>query len=164
MWRDEKARGAIGQQAQHKCVLRLATETDLPAILSIERDSSIHPWTEAAFHSEFTNPYSRLWVLEEGALTFGYVCAWFIYDEGQIANVAVLREHRRRGLGRKLIEHVLYEAKRHGLDSLSLEVRRSNQAARELYKSLGFQEVSVRKRYYDNGEDALLMVCSVSHQ
>jgi [ribosomal protein S18]-alanine N-acetyltransferase len=141
---------------------RLATESDLPTVLSIEQLSSFHPWTEAAFRSEFTNPYSYLWVLEKGALALGYACAWFIDDGGQIANVAVLPEHRRRGLGRALIEHVICEARKHSICSLSLEVRRSNQAALELYRILGFQEVSVRVRYYDDGEDAVLMVCQLS--
>jgi [ribosomal protein S18]-alanine N-acetyltransferase len=163
MVKDTKTRSAIGQQDRQTMVFRSATESDLRAVLTIEQNASFHPWTEAAFRSELTNPYSRLWVLEEGALILGYVCAWFIHDEGQLANIAVLPEYRRRGLGRALIDHVFCEARQRGIRSLSLEVRRSNQAALELYKSLGFQEVSVRVRYYRNGEDALLMVCAISH-
>jgi ribosomal-protein-alanine N-acetyltransferase len=163
MLKDTKTRGPVGQPRQYVRTLRLATVHDIPTVLTIEQSASFQPWTEAAFHNEFTNPYSRLWVLEEETLPIGYICAWFIDDEGQIANVAVLPEHRRRGLGRTLLEHVFYEARQNGICSLSLEVRRSNQAALELYKSFGFREVSVRERYYDDGEDALLMVCPVSH-
>lgn len=161
MLKNTKTQSGIDQQAQQTSVIRLATETDIPAVLCIEQRSSFHPWTETAFRSELANPYSRLWVLKEGTLTLGYVCAWFMYDEGQIANVAVLPKHRRRGLGKALIAHVLYEARHHGICSLSLEVRRSNQVALELYKNFGFQEVGVRKRYYANDEDALLMVCPI---
>jgi len=144
-------------------ILRLAQETDLPALLVIEQTCSASRWKEAALRSEFANPYSHMWVVEEGAVVIGYVCAWFTYDRGQIANLAVLPEHRRRGLGRALVERVFHEARTQGIFSLSLEVRRSNQVALKLYKSFGFQEVTVRAHYYENGEDALLMVCLVPH-
>jgi len=138
--------------------LRRATEIDIPSMMRIERASSLHPWTESAFYNEFTNPYSHLWILEEEGAALGYVCVWFIHEDGQIVNVVVLPEYRGCGLGKTLIEHVIDEAKTRGIRSLSLEVRRSNQTALALYRNFGFQEVSVRTRYYENGEDALLMV------
>src|SRR5688572_6024166 len=98
MMKSVEIRSTDGQQEQQTKIPRHAKESDILAILRIEQNSSLHPWTEAAFHSEFNNPYSRLWVIEEGALVIGYVCAWFIYDDGQIANVAVLPCHRHRGL------------------------------------------------------------------
>ena len=163
MLENGETRDSDDQQVQQKRILRRAEETDLPALLAVEQTSFFSPWKEAAFLSEFANPYSRLWVVEEGENVIGYVCTWFIHDEGQIANMAVLPEHRRRGLGKILVHHVLQEARKQGVLSLSLEVRRSNHAALELYKSFGFQKFTVRVRYYENGEDALLMVCAVSH-
>ena len=140
----------------------LCEEDDLSALLEVEQASFSQPWTETAFRNEFKNPYSRLWVLEEGALVIGYICAWFVYDEGQIVNVAVLPEYRRRGTGKLLVQHVLQEAITQGVRSLSLEVRKSNVVALDLYESFGFEKVAVRKLYYENGEDALLMICDLS--
>ena len=150
------------KQCHHTRILRLATESDLPAVLAIEQTSFPQPWTSVAFRNEFKNPYSRLWVVEERTLVIGYICTWFIDDEGQIVNVAVLPAYRRQGIGRFLVQYALQEAKKQGVRSLSLEVRSSNFAAIDLYRSFGFERVAVRKRYYENGEDALLMVCQIS--
>jgi ribosomal-protein-alanine N-acetyltransferase len=71
-------------------------------------------------------------------------------------NVAVDPDHRRRGLGRALLEHLLAEV---GEDAaMTLEVRRTNASAMRLYERLGFRAAGIRRRYYqDNGEDALVM-------
>lgn len=142
--------------------LRLATEIDLPTMLAIEQASFPLPWTAEAFHSEFRNSCSQLWVAEDDTHIIGYACAWFIFDEGQIVNIAVLPHYRRYGVGKSLIQHLIEEAKTRGVHTLSLEVRKSNHAALEMYKSFGFQVVAERKRYYENSEDAILMVCAVS--
>ncbi len=159
MVQEEEPRNDTGQFTTH---LRLATETDLPAILAIEQASFLLPWKEEAFHSELRNPYSHVWIAEEGTHIIGYACAWFIHDEGQVVNVAVLPQYRRYGVGKTLIRHIVQEAQTRGVLTLSLEVRNSNHAALELYTSFGFQKVGVRKQYYENNEDAILMVCTVS--
>jgi [ribosomal protein S18]-alanine N-acetyltransferase len=161
MCKDYEIQNTNWKQCQQERILRLATESDLPAVLAIEQASFSQPWTSTAFRNEFNNPYSRLWVLEERTLVIGYVCTWFIDDEGQIVNVAVLPAYRRQGIGRFLVQHVLQEAKKQGVRSLSLEVRSSNFAAVDLYRSFGFERIAVRERYYENGEDALLMVCEI---
>jgi [ribosomal protein S18]-alanine N-acetyltransferase len=159
MAQEEDPRDATAQPTPH---LRLATATDLPAILAIEHASFLLPWKEAAFHSELRNPYSHVWVAEEGTHIIGYACAWFIHDEGQVVNVAVLPQYRRSGIGKTLIRHIIQEARTRGVLTLSLEVRNSNHAALKLYQSFGFQKVGVRKHYYENNEDAVLMVCTVA--
>jgi [ribosomal protein S18]-alanine N-acetyltransferase len=162
MSKNDEARNTTEQPHPSAKILRLAKESDLPAVVAIEQTSFPLPWTEAAFRSELSNSCSWLWVVEERSIVTGYVCVWFIHDEGQIVNVAVLPEYRRNGLGKVLLCHVLQEAITRGICALSLEVRRSNRAAIELYKNFGFQEVTIRERYYENGEDALLMVCDVA--
>lgn len=160
---NEKTRHRYDSPLQQTRFLRVAQQSDLPAMLLIEQTSFPLPWTEIAFHSEFVSPYSHIWILEEQTLVIGYICTWFIQDEGQIVNVAVLPEYRRQGVGSTLVRHVLQEAKRQGIQVLSLEVRSSNRAAFDLYAKFGFQQTAVRKQYYENGEDALLMVCDVSY-
>jgi ribosomal-protein-alanine N-acetyltransferase len=90
-----------------------------------------------------------------------YSVCWMLGDEMHIANIAVAQRFRRRGLGRKLLSHVLARAAEKGLLSATLEVRAGNQAAQALYASFGFVEIARRARYYsDNHEDALLMQLS----
>ena len=90
----------------------------------------------------------------------GYAGAWVILDESHITNIAVLKDERGQGIGRQLTHGLLQYLSNLGAAYATLEVRKSNEVAQNLYKSLGFIKLGVRKRYYeDNGEDALIMVC-----
>ena len=83
-------------------------------------------------------------------------------DEGQITNVAVHPDHRRKGFGAAIVRGLLRHAKDERLESVSLEVRASNTAAIELYKRAGFVEAGRRKGFYNKPtEDALVMVCKI---
>ena len=83
-------------------------------------------------------------------------------DEGQITNVAVHPDHRRKGFGAAIVHALLRHAKDARLESVSLEVRASNTAAIELYKRAGFTEAGRRKGFYTKPtEDALVMVCKI---
>ena len=83
-------------------------------------------------------------------------------DEGQITNVAVHPDHRRKGFGAAIVRARLRHAKDERLESVSLEVRASNTAAIELYKRAGFVEAGRRKGFYNKPtEDALVMVCKI---
>ena len=83
-------------------------------------------------------------------------------DEGQITNIAVHPEHRRKGYGAAILRALLRHAKDARLDSVSLEVRASNTAAINLYKAAGFVEMGRRKGFYQKpAEDALVMVCRI---
>ena len=83
-------------------------------------------------------------------------------DEGQITNVAVHPDHRRKGFGDAIVRALLRHAKDEKLESVSLEVRASNTAAIELYKRVGFAEAGRRKGFYTKPtEDALVMVCKI---
>ena len=88
----------------------------------------------------------------------GYVVAWFVLDEGEVANLAVAAGARRQGIGSALLDAAIRESTERGVTTLYLEVRESNQPARRLYASHGFEEVSRRKRYYRAPvEDALIL-------
>ena len=83
-------------------------------------------------------------------------------DEGQITNVAVHPDHRRKGFGAAIVRALLRHAKDERLESVSLEVRASNTAAIELYRRAGFVEAGRRKGFYTKPtEDALVMVCKI---
>ena len=142
--------------------IRRMTVEDVSQVHAIEVATFAMPWSRQSFLEEMQrNACARYLVAEEADGTIiGYGGAWIIFDEGHITNVAVLPSRRGQGIGRQLMAALMQYAANLGVAYLTLEVRRSNTVAQNLYKSLGFVELAVRKRYYeDNGEDALLMVC-----
>jgi len=130
----------------------------IPAILAIEAVSNGAPWSEQAFVNELTNPQSLFRVALENGEVVGYGGIWMCIDEAHVTTLATHPDHRRKGIGRRLMVDLLQESKKLGMVCSTLEVRKSNEAAIKLYENLGFQSVSVRKGYYpDNKEDAVIM-------
>ena len=137
--------------------LRRFVESDLPQVLVIEQASFLLPWKGEFFLKELSLSHGWLWVAEKEGTIVGYVCGWFVADEGEILKVAVHPSYRRCGVGKFLVEKAIGIAGHHGIRTLHLEVRVSNAKAIALYKLYSFREVGRRRRYYENGEDALLM-------
>ncbi len=137
-------------------------ERDLDDILELDRLSFATPWTRAMYEQELRNTeLSRICVLRSPAGRLdGYCSFWLIFDEVHLNNVAIRPDRRGRGLGAALVRHVLHEGGLLGARKATLEVRRSNAAARRLYARLGFQEAGVRRNYYTEPvEDALVLWC-----
>ncbi len=129
---------------------------DLPTVISIERRSFPTPWSLAMFVLELSKPSGICLAAEDENGLVGYlVCAR--YDEvWHLMNVAVVSEHRRRGIASELIDRLFEEAG--GNSRFTLEVRVSNLPAIAMYEGIGFRSAGRRRRYYrDNGEDALIM-------
>ena len=141
--------------------IRRMTEADVDGVTLIEEATFARPWKREDFLREVTeNKVARYLVAELNGELIGYAGAWIILDESHITNIAIKQSFRGRGAGRKLTASLLQYLSNLGACYATLEVRKSNEPAKRLYKSLGFVSVGVRKRYYeDNGEDALLMVC-----
>lgn len=143
--------------------VRTAHPADLAQVAAIELASFSDPWSSRAFASSLQRPEVRMTVAEcrgagQGAMVAGYMVAWFVAGEGEIANVAVHPDWRRRGVGAALLDDVLAAAGAADVHVLFLEVRASNSAARNLYASRGFLPVGRRRRYYvDPVEDALIL-------
>ncbi|MDF1506324.1 ribosomal protein S18-alanine N-acetyltransferase [Roseisolibacter sp. H3M3-2] len=151
------ARTAGGRAAR----LRPATDGDVEAVAAIERASFGDPWSRDSFASLVHNPDAFFAVADDGA-PLGYVVAWFVLDEGEVANVAVAAAARGRGIGARLLDAALDEARRRGAAQVFLEVRESNAVARRLYESRGFEELGRRRRYYRAPvEDALVLRLSL---
>ena len=130
--------------------------SDLPAVMETDRRSFPTPWSEEIWRQELTGPFGLYLVLEEGDNLSGHIGLKLISGEAHVVTLAVRPEWRRRGFARALIEAALGDPVSAGARYLHLEVRPSNVAARVLYRSLGFDETGVRRRYYGD-EDALLM-------
>ena len=146
--------------ALSKVAIRPAQTADLNAILALERACYSDPWPASSFTQLPDNPRVYFAVANSPVAKSiaGYVVAWFVLDEGEVANLAVAPELRRRGVGSTLLDAAIGESRSRGVSNLYLEVRESNQSARRLYASHGFEEVSRRKGYYRSPvEDALIL-------
>ena len=133
----------------------------LSEVASIEEMSFSLPWSLESLELMLTDQASALVALEDGRV-LGYVGMMCVLDEGQIINVAVHPDARRRGVGRRLLEAAQTYAKERGIVFLSLEVRESNIAARSLYSSLGWEEQGIRKGFYSHPvENACVMTKSI---
>jgi ribosomal-protein-alanine N-acetyltransferase len=138
--------------------IRDASRSDLTRILEIERLAFPSPWTLASFERELTLPFSRVMVaIPERRSIVGFLCRWLIADECHVLNIAVHPDSRRLGIGGVLITEAISEAKTNGAGVVTLEVRRTNLAARQLYRKFEFEERRLRRHYYGPGEDAIIM-------
>lgn len=130
---------------------------DLDNILIIENECFSTPWHRENFVYELGNPLAEFYVYKKGGVAVGYLSFWTLDDEIHIGNIAVLKEHRGKGIGKALLKFLLNLSKKRKIGKITLEVRAQNTVAINLYKSMGFVEEGIRKGYYDDGEDAIIM-------
>lgn len=144
-------------EASHACVQRVKEE-HLSQIAALERACFAEPWSEQSLSLLLGQTAIGFAVSENGkAVAYGGMMT--VLDEGQITNVAVDPESRRRGYGRAVMNALLGYAKEHGILTVTLEVRASNEAALALYRGLGFEECGRRPHFYRlPTEDAVLLV------
>ncbi|MBU2812132.1 ribosomal protein S18-alanine N-acetyltransferase [Acidithiobacillus thiooxidans] len=144
--------------------LRPMQAEDLDAVAALESHISPGPWTRGIFRDCMQAGYDA-WVLkdETDLLTaFGVLSTGA--SEAHVLNLGVSPAQRRRGYGRKMLMHLLSRAGQLGAERAFLEVRVSNTAAQQLYRSAGFHEIGVRLNYYrntDGREDALVLSMSL---
>ena len=134
--------------------VRVAKESDIPAIAVLEEMCFSAPWSENAIRETMQRDESIFLVATEDGSVAGYIGSYFCHPEGYITNVAVSPSSRRKGIGRKLIEELIRHGEEKKLSFWTLEVRESNEAAISLYSSLGFEKVGRRPRFYSNPEEA----------
>ena len=126
----------------------------------LERICFSRPWSRKMLAEELENACAAFLVAEEPETkrVLGYAGVLVMADEGYITNVAVFPEYRRQGIAAQIIKVFCDFAAGNHLAFLTLEVRPTNTAAIELYRSFGFEEVGRRKNYYDlPKEDALIL-------
>lgn len=138
--------------------LRSMTIADIDEVMAIETVAFASPWSRQFFLEELQAAHARSILCQTGGKPIGYVIYWELPGELDIHNVAVHPRYRRQGVARAMLGDIIESAVKRGLRRMTLEVRRSNDAAQTLYRSLGFEVCGLRKGYYsDNGEDAWLM-------
>ncbi|HZK00872.1 MAG TPA: ribosomal protein S18-alanine N-acetyltransferase [Tissierellaceae bacterium] len=140
-------------------VIRAMDEEDIDEIVEIEKECFPTPWSRDAFLTEIReNNLAVYLVAELYGRVVGYGGMWLVLNEGHITNIAVKKDFRGLGIGDKILENLIYYCASKGVHNMTLEVRKSNIIAQNLYKKYKFVEYGLRPRYYsDNNEDALIM-------
>lgn len=146
-------------------IVRIEGAADLDAVLEVEQASFNNPTTREWYESELQRPdVCYVYVVRVAGpspslpVAAGFCAFWKVIDQIHINNLAIHPRFRGRGLGRQLLARVIEDAAALGADHATLEVRRSNDAARRLYERAGFRLAGVRTSYYTNPiEDALIL-------
>lgn len=140
-------------------LIRRMTMEDIPSVVEIENQCFSLPWSEKSFEDSLSREDTIFLVCEtEESHISGYMGLYLSFDEASVTNVAVSPVYRKRGYGEALVAVAKEEAKAAGAEMIFLEVRVSNEPAISLYKKHGFEELGIRKKFYEHPvEDAIIM-------
>ncbi len=128
------------------------------AVAKIEELCFSEPWSEKALEESLSSPCSHFYVFEESGEVLGYMGLYAVAGEGSVTNVATHPAHRKKGVGKALVENAVALGKELGLEYITLEVRESNLSAQRLYEGCGFENVGVRRNFYSSPkENAIIM-------
>jgi [ribosomal protein S18]-alanine N-acetyltransferase len=144
---------------QLNVVLRQMREEDADAVAAIEARAYAYPWTRGNFVDSIAAQYGCV-VLQQGPHVAGYAIVMNAVDDLHLLNITVAPEFQGRGLARRLMEWIESCARTAKCGGILLEVRPSNQRARDIYSALGFVQIGIRKNYYPHfhgREDAVVM-------
>ena len=139
--------------------LKGMSETDIDAVLRIEKAIYAFPWTLGNFNDCLVAGY-RCHVLIGDDKLIGYGVQMLILDEVHLLNFTVALDFQKKGMGKALLNFLIDDALEHQANKMILEVRRTNLAAIFLYESFGFDQIGLRKNYYPahlGREDAIVM-------
>lgn len=145
--------------------IRKAEFPDLAAIVDIESQSSKNPWSRKTIEIELNNSsaINKVACLESGKI-ISFIFSWHFQNELEIQNLATHPDFRKCGFAKNLLEITLKQAYQNGALKAFLEVRAGNLNAIELYRKFGFEVNSIRKKYYSNQENALIMALELSDE
>lgn len=126
-------------------------------IIKLELKKFDEFWNTDILTDEFNNENSEYFVMVDENNILGFAGLWFNIDEAHVMNIAVKSEFRRNSYGTRLLEFLINIAKNKNRKCITLEVREDNFPAINLYKKMNFTKEGIRKRYYDNCFDAIIM-------
>lgn len=138
-------------------IIREWTKEDIPVIADMERRCFHDAWTEEMLSDTLRYPIYNCFLAEEGGQVCGYCCLIVVCEDAEVGNIAVDTPFRGKGIGKALMEAMHQRAKEKGATQSFLEVRVSNANAIALYKKFGYESYGIRARYYEDGEDAMVM-------
>lgn len=140
-------------------ITELADNGDILGIVSLERECFSKPWSYGMIEESLTHN-CKYWIAKFNGSVIGYIG---LYVNGDITNVAVSKEYRGRGIASRLLTKAIDYAKYNEVSNIFLEVRTGNNIAIKLYEKNGFKQISRRKKYYEDGEDALIYCLEVGN-
>ncbi|MBA2659556.1 MAG: ribosomal protein S18-alanine N-acetyltransferase [Nitrosospira sp.] len=149
----------MSAQLQEMPQIRRMFLTDLDAVVAIEREVFLFPWTRGNFSDSIDSGYHCLVLEHEGHL-FGYGVMMIGPEEAHLLTLSIAAGSQRRGWGESLLRHFIHVAREQHARSMFLDVRESNHAAARLYERIGFKKIAQRKDYYPamgGREDSLVM-------
>ena len=139
--------------------IRQAGKGEIDSIAQLELLCFSSPWSRQAFeHDIGNNSLSRYYIVELDGIIIAYGGIWLIHPEGHITNIAVHPAHRRKGVGKELLRHIIETTEGEGITCHTLEVRISNEGALKLYRKAGFIECGQRKNYYEDTNEAAVIM------
>ena len=139
---------------------RLTSLAEVDGVMDVESASFTNPWTREMYLSELSEGGTAQVLLarDESGRIVGFCSFWRVLDELHMNNLAVLPDHRRRGVASEMLERLIAESRKSGVRRAMLEVRRSNEPAIHLYERFGFAVRAVRRAYYRNPEEDALVL------
>jgi len=134
----------------------------IPAVHAIESECfTVDPWSAEQFWEELAQPTRIYRVAMRGDEVIGYAGIFHAGADADIQTIAVRPGEQRQGIGRMLVRELIAAAHQSGATSLLLEVRADNSPAIAMYRDEGFDQISLRSRYYPDGSDALILTRSL---
>lgn len=138
--------------------IRLALATESIILFNLDRSQTFSAhWSEMDWQTELAHPSARVWCALANEKLVGFICTRGAAGQYEITNLAVAPGHTRQGIGRALLSHALEELKALDAGQVTLEVSTANEPARALYQSGQFVTLGMRKKFYKDGTDALIL-------
>ncbi len=138
--------------------IREMKPSDLQRVAEIEKQIFSMPWSKKGFADSIKQDCTLFLTVEEDGEIVGYCGLLQSFDEAEITNVAVEEKSRGQGIAKRMLKELLRRGSERGIRVYTLEVRKGNVPARNLYEKLGFQELGIRKNFYERPvEDAVIM-------
>ena len=138
-------------------VIRSGDLSDIKYIMALEQGSIVHPWDSKAIESLIVDPNKKCLVADLHGEVVGYVGSESVLDECNIGNIVTHKDYRGRGFASVMMEILLNGLKNKGIKKIFLEVEHDNEPAIALYEKFGFVRYGLRRNYYGQGKDAILM-------
>lgn len=138
-------------------IVRELLKEDLDNLIEIENDIYKDPWNKEAYLRDLENDIAFNYVLEHDGVIVGYYGFWIMFDNIDITKVSIRKELQGKGLSNILMEDFFNRIKNLDIKKITLEVRVSNEKAIGLYSKYGFKNISTRKKYYSDLEDAYIL-------
>jgi len=150
------------REKKAKVIIREMTMEDAAAVAEMEHQIFSDAWSESSILETLHNPQTICLAAEKSGKVIGNLLAYTAADEAEIARISVLKEERKQGTGRLLLDMLKQISKERQIGKVLLDVRRSNAAARAFYEKYGFKEDGIRPDFYENpSEDAILMSAEI---